>query len=79
MPVIDKKLFELVRSSTPDMLLVPAPVIVNVPMMAGVLRDDPCHPTILIPGVRVTFSVTESLKKIVSPTLAAAIADAKVV
>lgn len=61
------------------MVLVPAPVIVNFPVIEGIFKDDPDQLTMLTPGVIVTFSVTLSRRKMVSPEEAAAIADARVV
>ena len=70
---------ELVTNLMPEIVLVPAPVIVKVPVMDGVLREEPSHAAIFTPGVMVTFSVTDDLKKMVSPTELSAMAAAKVV
>ena len=58
-------------SSNPDIVLVPAPVIVRVPVIEGVFKLPPVQAVILTPGVIVTFSVTEVIKKIavITPTL----------
>jgi len=61
------------------MALVPAPVIVNVPIIAGVFKASPSHAAILTPGVIVTDSDTESLKNMVSPATASAMQLANVV
>lgn len=66
-------------SFNPEIVLVPAPVMVNVPVIVGTFKESPDQQAIFTPGVIVTFSVTLSLKKIVSPEEAAVIALAKVV
>jgi hypothetical protein len=68
-----------VTKRIPEIVDVPAAVIVKVPVIEGVFEDPAAQLTIFTPGVIVTFSVTEVLKKIVSPALAAAIAAARVV
>jgi hypothetical protein len=78
LPVTERNDAPLDARRIPLMLHVPAVVIVRVPLMVGVFNVPPCHAVILTPAVRVTFSVTESLRKIVSPETASAIADAKV-
>jgi hypothetical protein len=70
---------EFVTSRIPLILQVPAVVIVSVPVIVGVFRVPPVQAAILTPAVSVTFSVTESLRKIVSPDTASAIAPARVV
>lgn len=56
---------EFVASLIPDIMDVPAPVIVTVPVIVGEFNEPPDHAAILTPGVNVTFSVTESRRKIV--------------
>lgn len=68
-----------VTSRIPEIFEVPAPVMVRVPVIVGVFNVPPDHAAIFTPGVIVTFSVTESLRNIVCPDTAAAIARARVV
>src|SRR5580693_795519 len=70
---------EFVINSRPEIVLVPAPVIVSVPVIEGVFAEPPDHAVIFTPGVIVTFSVTDVMRKIVSPEDAADMAVAKVV
>ncbi len=78
-PVTARNSAPLEARRMPLILQVPAAVIVSVPLIVGVLSVPPVHAEILTPAVRVTFSVTESRKKIVSPETASAIAPTNVV
>lgn len=79
-PVIEITAAELVVSLMPDIVHVPAKVAVIVPVieMFGVKPSDG-YATMSTPALAVTFSVTEFLRKIVSPLFAADNADANVV
>lgn len=78
-PPTERMLSELVISVIPEIVDVPAPVIVILPVIEGVFTADPSQAARLTPIVSVTFSVTESRRKIVSPAEASAIAEANVI
>jgi len=78
-PDITITLSEFVTRRTLEIVLVPVPETVIFPVMEGTLAAPLPSPAILTPAVSVMFSVTESLKRIVSPALATAFAAAKVV
>ena len=79
LPVIERNSAVFDVSFNPLILHVPAVVIDSLPVIVGVFKLPPTHPTIFTPAVKVTSSVTLSRITMVSPEEASAIAPAKVV